>query len=128
MENQKLGGARLEDAEALRILWDDAVALARDAERLTHAAGRLTHTIRRFSELYVGDQPSDPRHLLQELGAVLELCLAIDGARMGMEDSSSFLGFAFVPHPDPHALIAPRAREELRARLSPRRRPSSRPA
>lgn len=118
----KAYNTRLEDAEAMRLLWDDAVAMARDARRLAEAAARLTHTLRRFCELHVQDQPNDPRYLLAEYGAVLELCLAIDGTRIGMEEAASFLGFSFVPKADPHPLIEPRAREELRVRVAPRRR------
>ena len=114
---------RMEDAEAIRNLWDEVEALARDARRLAELAAGLTHTVRRFAETYTADRPADPRPLLLEVGGALELCQAVDSARSGMEDAMFSLVVALVPRPDPHARIEARARESLRVRLRTRRRP-----
>ena len=37
---------RLDDAEAIRILWDDTIVLARDARQLSEATDALSHTLR----------------------------------------------------------------------------------
>ena len=118
---------RMEDAEAIRNLWDDVEAMARDATRLATVTARLSHAVRRFAEGYTRDQHPDPRPLLLEVGGALELCRAIEGSRSGLEDAMFSLVVAFVPHPNPHPAIEARARESLRARLRVRRRPPAQP-
>lgn len=88
---------RLEDAEALCLLWDHTEFLAREARRLADAAGRLTHTTRRFAQTVCNGSPDDPRHLLGELGALYELCLSLERTRSGIEEAMDALGFRFVP-------------------------------
>lgn len=107
----------LEDAEALRNLWDDVDSLARDSRRLSDATARLTHTVRRFAQTYVTGTPDDPRHLLTELGVVLELVTAVDLLRSGLEDAIGSLGFALVPKAQPHAALQDRALLALRERV-----------
>ena len=111
---------RLDDAEAIRILWDSVVILARDAARLGDVAGQLTHTIRRFAETHVAGETDDPRQLLRALGAAAELCDAVNAARQGLEEAAAALGFAFVPNPSPHPLIAAQELAELRERVKGR--------
>lgn len=110
----------LEDAEALRNLWEDVERLARDSRRLADATARLTHTVRRFVQTYVAGTPDDPRHLLGELGAVLELLGAVDLLRSGLEDAIGSLGFALVPKAEPHAALQERALTALRERIGAR--------
>ena len=111
---------RLEDAEAIRILWDDTVVLARDARQLTEATDALTHTLRAFAAAMVEGEPVDPRALLAALGVTAALCDAVVRARRGMEESASALGFAFVPNPSPHPVIQAQELAELRERLAGR--------
>lgn len=110
----------LEDAEALRSLWDDVEILEREARLLRDAAARLTHTVRHHAQTWVAGSPGDPRHLLLEVGAALERCTTIDLVRAGIEDALSSLGFASLPNPSPHPRVAERATLELAARLTRR--------
>lgn len=111
---------RLDDAEAVRILWDDTTALARDARRLTETADGLTHTLRAFAASMVEGGPCDPRALLGALGATASLCEAIATTRRGMEASASALGVAFVPNPSPHPMVQAQELAELRERIAGR--------
>ena len=113
----------LEDAEALRLLLDDTISLAHDARQLADLAARLTYTVRRFAETYVAGQPDDPRHLLTEIGAVLERCLAVEHGRIGLADALGSLLFGFVPNPVPHEGIQCREFAALRERLIRRGHP-----
>ena len=106
---------RLDDAEAVRLLWDTAVVMAREARLLTETTDRLTHKIRAFAAEMVEARPIDPRELLAELGAVAALCEGVRGARGGMEEAASALGFAFVPNASPHPLVQAHELAELRA-------------
>lgn len=108
---------RLDDAEAVRLLWDNCVVMAREARRLTERTDGLTHTIRAFAAGLAQDRPVDPRELLAELGAVAALCEGVRGARAGMEEAASALGFAFVPNASPHPLVQAHELAELRERL-----------
>ena len=114
---------RLDDAEAVRLLWDTAVVMAREARLLTETTDRLTHKIRAFAAEMVEDRPIDPRELLAELGAVAALCEGVRGARGGMEEAASALGFAFVPNASPHPLVQAHELAELRERIAGRRGP-----
>jgi len=118
----------LEDPEALRLLLEDTISLARDARQLADLLHRLTFTVHRFAETYTTGKPDDPRHLLTEIGAVLERCLAVDLGRVGLEDALGSLRFGFVPNPSPHADIHPKELATLRERLARRAPPGrSRP-
>lgn len=113
--------ARLDDAEAVRILWDYSVVLAREARRLTETADALTHKVRAFASGIVEEKPPDPRPLLEALGAAASPCEAVRGARDGLEEAASALGFAFVPHPSSHPLVQAQELAELRERIRIRR-------
>lgn len=112
--------ARLDDAEAVRILWDSVVVLARDARGLTETADRLTHQVRAFAGGLVNGAPGDAKGLLMALGAAAERCEAIQRARCGVEEAASALGFAFVPNPSPHPLVQAQELNELRERIAAR--------
>ncbi len=113
---------RLEDTEALCTLWDESATLAEDARRLAATATRLHHQVRRFSAAYADGSPPDPGTLLRELGVTLELLATVEACRPGIEEAMNSLGFAFVPHPDPHAVLLDKGLRALRERLrSPRR-------
>lgn len=118
-----MDSSRLEDAEALRNLWEEIEAMARDAQRLSGVTARLTHTVRHAVKAYTEGRKSYPRRLLLEIGAALELCRAIDEERGGLEEAMGSLVVSFAPHPSAHAGIEAQARESLRVRVRVRSRP-----
>lgn len=111
---------RLEDAEALCTLWDESAALARDSRRLAAAATRYTAAVRALAARVSQGQPADPRAMLSELGAVLELLDTLIATRVGVEEAADTLGVAFVPNPCPHAVVQARALAALRERVGAR--------
>ncbi len=118
----------LEDAEAIRMLWDNTLVFDTQANQLAGLTGRLIHTVRRFAQGVVDDQPEDPRELLTELGAALETGIALERTQAGLAEALSSLSFAWSPRPpesEPVQLAALRSlRERLRARSRARWRPN----
>lgn len=113
---------RLEDTEALCTLWDESARLAEDARRLAATATRLHHQVQRFSADYAEGKLPDPQALLRELGVTREMLAAVEACGPGIEEAAASLGFAFIPHPDPHPGIQEKGLRALRERLrSPRR-------
>ena len=121
----------LEDAEALRLLWDNVLTLDHLARQHADLAGRLTHTVRRFAETVVLPQEpagaADPRHLLLELGAVLELGNALERTQGALEEALGSLSFAWAPNPARVEEIQTRELTALRDRLQARSRARWRP-
>ena len=61
--------------------------------------------------------PEDPRHLLSELGSVLEAHGAVRADCQGLEEATEALGFTFVPAPSSHPLVQTQAMHALVQRL-----------
>lgn len=126
--------AQLDDAEALRNLWDETTALAHDARRLADLTQRLSFTTRRFSQTWLDGAPDDPRHLLTECGALAELVMSVDRATRGVEECLEALGFVCVPRPPSDPQLDRTARAELALRVarfspnSPARAPGAGPS
>lgn len=109
---------RLDDAEAMRNLWDETDVLARDAQRLSEGARLLSVLTRRFAASYVFLPIEDPRALLVQLGGVLDLCDAIHRARANIEDAVRTLEFAFKPGLAANNTVQGAALKELKVRLA----------
>ena len=112
----------LEDAEALRLLLDNIYSYDRQARQVADLAGRTTHTVRRFVETALSERPDDPRHLLGELGALLELGAALERTQGGLEEALASLVFAWSPRPARCEEIQIRELASLRERLQTRSR------
>lgn len=119
-----MSDTRLDDAEAMRNLWDETAALARETRRLTDAAERLSVLTRRFASSYVFIPIEDPRPLLVQLGAALDLCDAVAEARRGIEDAIKALDFAFKPSTTPNRAVQAKALAELKVRVVAARPPT----
>lgn len=114
---------RLEDAEALCMLWDESSSIAVNARRVAATATRLHHRLRSFASGVMVQEPEDPRLLLGEIGAVLENLDELIASGAALKEAAESLRFAFVPHPDPHPALQEKATDALLTRLrSPGRR------
>ena len=108
-----MSDTRLDDAEAMRNLWDETDVLARETARLAVASGRLRALTRRFASSYVFIPIEDPRALLVQPGIAPEPCDAVQDARRGIEDAITALDFAFKPSTTPNRPVQGKALSEL---------------
>lgn len=113
-----MADTRLDDAEAMRNLWDETGALVSTAEQLAAVARRLSVETRRFARSYVFLPIEDPRPVLLELGAALELCEGVQRHRALIEDAVQSLDFAFRPSREGSREIQGRALIELKVRVT----------
>ena len=113
-----MADTRLDDAEAMRNLWDETGALVDKADQLRTVARRLCKETRRFARSYVFLPIEDPRPLLLELGAALELIDEIQRRRALLEDAIRSLDFVFQPNRGGNREIQARALAELKVRIT----------
>ena len=114
-------------AEAIRMLWDGALALDHQSHQLAALAGRLTHTVQRFAQGVVDAREEDPKDLLTELGAALEVGTALERTQDGLAEALSSLCFAWRPRPTEFEGIQTRALSALAQRLQARSQERWRP-
>lgn len=108
---------RLEDAEAIRLLREDACSLARDARRFSDVADRLAHAATRLAADSLLEERPNPRAVLGALGATSELFANIAVAHGGVVQAADALHIAVIPRSDPHPVLQDKARAELAALL-----------
>lgn len=107
---------RLEIAETLRILWEQAEALDVHARHLGEAATRLAHAVRHAAAGHVSEQPIDLQGLLRATGAASELIRLINATDEALTDACREL--PVVLEPDPPTALAARATAALRTRVT----------
>lgn len=118
---------RLEDAEAIRELWEATLRLDQQSRQLGRITGELTHLVRRFAVSVVEEQPEDPRELLCALGAALEVGLTLEHTQSALAEALSSLSFAWSPRGPESERVQAEALASLRSALKVRARARWRP-